>query len=471
MGTDPNLEGRRRGNGEFGNAEHADGNRPNLLGPGEVACSDCGTPTKRTSGLCRKCDPARKKGGAAAATPTRAQKQPKKSAIVDDSKPSLTPDQVKQCEYGNVPVVRRGAIVEGQVHRCKLATTGEFCHRHGGTSGESLGRTYAKAMAEAERGQCFPLKDEHWEQTEERIELAAADLVNMLDTDFSESMKAILAFAHAKRTSGSGRFSYNNQMYMVVQYVHRERRKGTDESEAWDRAIEAFSEPHHTKKDWEKLGRTVNDDALGVGVVWTTSARIKEEEDPNDPTADPVQTFIGSKVGYLNQFPLSETEGEPFDLPEYPEFANTPEGHGDPEAAIDSFVDLAHDLGVEVEFSDKPVYVGAKKVDGYMDAGAKKIVVDSTVAGGRAYSALTLAHELSHFWLEHGTDGQKETTVKDQELAAESAAHLMCLHHGIDTSDMSSRYLSGHSRGYRETGLGPFRSALKLFDDYLTAID
>src|SRR5690625_3113506 len=142
-------------------------------------CSECGAATRRRSGLCRRCDPARSSG-----KPRSAKRSNSGGLKVDRQAGSLTPDEVAACGYEFVPEYRGGEIVEGQTRQCRNAVRAPAteCHRHGGPQSASLGRSVAKATAQAERGECFPLSDEHWQQAQARVEVAQSQLETMLKT-------------------------------------------------------------------------------------------------------------------------------------------------------------------------------------------------------------------------------------------------------------------------------------------------
>ena len=156
-------------------------------------CGTCGRATKRRSGLCRRCDPAAKRNRDDAGGPSRpsmtsgVSTQRSDGPVLDRDADPIPVEEIGQCDFGAVPVVRRGLIVEGQTRTCKNAVRippgggATRCHKHGGDPSMSLGRTVAKARAEAGRGECFPLAPEHWDQQEQRLEAAQGRLLQILD--------------------------------------------------------------------------------------------------------------------------------------------------------------------------------------------------------------------------------------------------------------------------------------------------
>lgn len=160
-----NQQRHRRGTQRGGQFAPSQQEEPAIIGiapgAGERNCATCGAPTKRTSGQCRKCDPSRKK------TPSSASKTPTAASaeIYDTSGGPIPVEEIQQCTFEFVPQVRRGQAtvnLDGarSMRPCKNAVRApaERCHRHGGGVSTSLGRTFAKATAEAGRGSATRLR-------------------------------------------------------------------------------------------------------------------------------------------------------------------------------------------------------------------------------------------------------------------------------------------------------------------------
>lgn len=453
-----------------------------------TGCSSCGRATKRRSGLCRRCDPAAKRGRDDSSGPSRSggvagvTTQRSDGPVLDREAPSLTVEEIGQCDFGAVPVVRRGLIVEGQTRTCKNAIRipaggggPTRCHKHGGDPAMSLGRTVAKATAEAQRGECFPLAPEHWDQQEQRLEAAQGRLLQILDTDISALSAAFVRWrAHQHNTPS--RFSINNQMLVLVQHLGTATDEGLEGQDAWDRAIELSSEPHLTKTKWAELGRELNDDATGVGVIWWQGSQAPDPERRDGESDEDFEKRRREEGGFRGrhgahiQYPLSATNGDDYEVPPSP-LDNRPVAYGDPAAALSTIVDHAAESGFDVELVDKQPANGAY---GYWRASDRKIVVWSGAADGDpAAVAHIAAHELGHALLGHSTDEAKEDRRPDKEVAAESFAALVCAHHGIDASKNSAWYIDNWRQGagidMTAAGTGPLRSAVEAFDSYVTA--
>lgn len=450
-----------------------------------AVCSECGAATKRTSGLCRRCDPKAKKARdsrpARGASNTRGVERDRPTGpVLDREAGSLTVDQIGQCEFGFVPVYRSGAKLVGATRGCKNAViirpgTDPLCHQHGGATETSLGRTVAKATAEAGRGECFPLAAEHWDAVDQRLAAAQGRLLGMLDTDTSKLAQAFVAWRNQQGDTPS-RFSTNNQLLVLIQHYENASRSGLSDDEAWDAAVAASAEPHQTKAGWARLGREPDDDAQGVAVVWWqpgSSAPKQAEGESDEDFEKRVEGQPGwrGRHGALIQFPLSATSGDDYEMVEDPLASARPTGFGDAPSAIGTMSGLASDMGIEVDLVDRQPASGAM---GFWSASESKIVVWSGVGGGDERAvAHVLAHELGHARLGHSTDASNESRTAEKEVAAESFAALVCSHHGIDASEVSAFYID-HWRenagvNMKAAGFGPVRSAVAAFDDYVTA--
>jgi len=446
-------------------------------------CSECQQPTKRRSGKCRKCDPAARRSNDSTTGPGRpaarsgVRTDRRTGPDLDTDQPSLTLDEIGTCAYGFVPVYRHGAVIDGSHRGCKNAVKlpATHCHKHGGSTETSLGRTVAKAQAEAGRGQCYPLAAEHWDGSDQRLEAAQGQLLRILDTDTSDMADALVRW-RAQRGTTPDRFSVGNQLLVLVQHYGDAARAGADSDDAWSKAVELASEPHFTKSKWAELGRDINDDGEGVAVVWWqpggAPTPVREDGETDAELDERTKTGSGfrGRHGAHIQYPLSATNGDPYEVAPSP-MDDRPSGYGDPEPAIDAMQRLATDMGIKVKLTDAKPAGGAY---GYWRASSSEIVVWSGVAGGdKRAVAHVLAHELGHARLGHSTDAAAETRTPEKEVAAESFAALVCAHHGIDASRNSAFYVDEWRKGagidMTAAGTGPLRSAVEAFDEYVTA--
>lgn len=433
-------------------------------------CRKCGALTKRSSGLCRRCDPARAE---------KRERSARRVAYRDGASPSVKVDEVRQCAYQFVPLYR-GGVDTGDYRQCANAVVAPatLCHRHGGDRSASLGRSFAKAKAEAERGECFPLSSEWWDQTDARMEAAEGQLLSILSTDYDRLAQALVAAREQARRDSVARMSLGNQMLILTQHYSAAKSSGLSEQRAWEAAVGLVSEPHMTAAAWARHGRKPSDGASGVAAIWYKPYTPKQDEAENDDVPGLARDDQPKKpdnrtrwaIGAVIEYPLSATEGDDYEVANDPIGTYKPKGYGDAEAAIDTMQRVARNMGVEVE------YVERKPVEGYAywQASANKIVVWSGVADGdRMAVAHSLAHELGHARLGHGTEDAKDLNRPDKEAAAESFAALVCAHHGIGTSELSAMYVSDWRRSKdvkapRTSSV--FRSALQAYDEYVTEI-
>lgn len=455
--------------GHFAATQRSEPSSVELASP----CAQCGTATKRTSGLCRKCDPAR---AARSAKKKDSQRHRSAAALkVDTTAGTIPKDEIGQCEFSAVPVYASGAPIEGRTRQCANAVRlpAVLCHRHGGSKETSLGRTVAKANAEADRGECFPLADEHWENANARLEEAKGVLLKALSGDFTQMARMAAAYQTQTRGTGTSRWSTTNQMLAMAQHAQHvfESDPEIDSDELWSQTMARMSEPHMTAKRWAEHGREINPDADGVAVIWMAPKRDPKREpgetdEEYEERCRKAKPYFGGHIEHR----LSDTSGEPFDAPEHP-LDVRPAGYGDPEKAISQMERVASDNGIQIVYSD----IQPAGTYGYWRAADRQIAIWSGVAGGdRRAVAHTLAHELGHAMLGHSTTEEAEDHTADKEQAAEAFAIMATSHYGIDTTELGGFYIDSHRSGQRvdiETveDFGPFRSALQAFGDFAVA--
>lgn len=439
-------------------------------------CVECGVSTKRTSGYCRRCDPARSN-----------KKRPKPTTdkpevLVDRSADPIPVKDIRQCEYEFVPMYRTGGIVEGEFRQCRNAVRvpAVRCHCHGGDRATSLGRSVAKATAEAGRGECFPLSDKYWDQAASLAEEAYGLLAEMLENDTE-----LFARLHVAARSGHHRFSLNNQGLLAAQLIGRARRelvhelgKNPDIEAVFARTLELLEQPIFTEAKWRELGREVNHNATPLSVVWYQPGgmfELKQRDGESDQEftercGGNTQGYARSKVGAHTQFLLSDTTGEPYTQQAHPlqDPGLVKAGSTPPEHVTQHLVDIASDMGIQVDLVDhKPSHGYA-----YWAPSENRIVVWKGVGGGNpAAVAHAMAHELGHAWLGHSTDAGIERETPDREAAAESFAYLVMAHNKVDTRDLSSWYITGWRKDAgveMERGGGTaWKSACNAYSEYV----
>lgn len=436
---------------------------------GETSCATCGTPTKRRSGLCRRHDPAHTKAAEHAA-PKSGNNKTNSGPALDTEATPVPADELRQCEYNYVPDHRAHGDTGGY-RQCKNAVRNPatVCHEHGGDPTLSLGRTFAKASAEAGRNACYPLHPDHWNNSSARLEAAYGDLLAMLDTDTTAFAAAVAALRAQQAIDGSGRFSAGNQMLLLAQYAnHAMHADGLDSEAAVEKAMGLLAEPTMTAKAWAEHGRHATE--RGAVVVYFFRAKVERRDNETDDEFEK-RVKAGRMHGSSHfEYPLSHTDGEPYEQPDSPLDERIVAGHGEPAVAKSRLMAVAERWGIPLEVvSTRP----AGGSYGYWD-GRKAVVWDR---GGQDEWAVlhTAAHELGHAKLGHLSDQSAETSRADCEAAAESFAHLVSAHFGADSTETSAGYIrdwqKAHGVDMRAGGYKAMRSAVAAFDQFLTELD
>lgn len=455
------------------------------LGTSGNPCSDCGQMTQRTSGLCKRCDPARKRA-------STSHRETRHTVSYDTNAGSVPAGEIVQCSFQFVPQLRSGGFMVNDdgtnvTRPCKNAVRapGERCHRHGGETSTSLGRTLSKAMAEAGRGECFPLSEDHWLQADERIAAAQGRLMDIISTDTTALAAMSRQIRNFRKEHGAGRFRPSNQMLILLQYAQTLEVDDGSDVDIFERAAELASEPHHTKEGWAKLGREINDGATGVAVIWAAprtrrlpaaeAAETGNEHDAEgaEPEREP-STYLTMATGGHIQYRLGDTNGEPFEVPPADMIdAFVPKSVGNPSAATDALTNFGRAHGFNIKFTDTKPSSGAY---GYWQSSTSEIVVWNGVAGGdKAAVFHVLAHEMGHAWMGHSTNDGAEINTPDKEVAAEAFAAMVCREFGMDSGELSATYIDGYRAAggvnMESSGLGPIVTALSSFDDFMTQFE
>jgi antirestriction protein ArdC len=179
-------------------------------------------------------------------------------------------------------------------------------------------------------------------------------------------------------------------------------------------------------KTWQSMGRQVRTGEKGLQIL-APVFRPKTEDDPDDQ--DEQMRLIGWRIAYT--FDVSQTEGEPL-----PEPVTRLQGEG-PEGLFEGLVVHAEQLGFTV-LTEQPT--ASPHANGEMDPINKIIRVRPDV--DHAQQCKTLAHELAHALLGHGTEEFSDSRSRG-EIEAESVAYMVCNTAGLDTSGYSLGYV-GH---------------------------
>lgn len=440
-----------------------------------MPCGACGSPTARKSGLCRHCDPAHKTGGGSAAKGKPA--GGKNHLPIDETAAPVTAAEVAQCGFEFVPTSAGGG---GGVRRCKNAvrTPAHLCHRHGGPAGSSFaGKTYAKAVAEAERGELRPVAPSWWAGAEARYEALEGQVAAMLATDPSRLGDMYARLSAQRAVDGTGRFSTGNQLMMLVQHAHNLAWDADGNevpiSDVLDQAMGLMAEPHMTASNWEKAGRRPLPGAAAVPVMHYRPGEWLEREpgETDEEWAERRRNAAGHRR-YLLQYPLSATDGDPYTQPPSPLDQPLPAGHGNPNEVLDQLAGYAASQGLTVTYVDDKPAGGAEGY--YLPDTGEVVVWNGTAGGDPAARAHVVAHEVGHAVMGHGTDASAEDRRGDREAAAETFAYLVTSRFGIDSAEMSSWYI-GHWQpqagvNLANGGVSAVKSAIVAADDLFAGL-
>jgi antirestriction protein ArdC len=207
-------------------------------------------------------------------------------------------------------------------------------------------------------------------------------------------------------------------------------------------------------KTWQSMGRQVRTGEKGLQIL-APVFRPKTEDDPEDQ--DEQMRLIGWRLAYT--FDVSQTEGEPL-----PEPVTRLQGEG-PEGLFEGLVAHAEQLGFTLKYgADLNIPAGT---NGYMDPVNKIIWIRPE--NDHAQQCKTLAHELAHVLLGHGTEEFSDSRSRG-EIEAESVAYMVCQTAGLDTSGYSLGYVGHwapegkHAEEIAKTATRVVNTARKILD-------
>ncbi len=175
-------------------------------------------------------------------------------------------------------------------------------------------------------------------------------------------------------------------------------------------------------RTWQRLGRQVRKGERGIAVLAPCTYKAKATDD--QPESDEGRRVLrGFRVVHV--FDVSQTDGEPL-----PALA-APLLEGDaPTALWDGLAAQVEAAGFSIERGD---CAGA---NGRTDFLRHVVRVRADVDAAQA--AKTMAHELAHVLLDHGTSSCRGRA----EVEAESVAFLVCAGAGMETSSYSFPYVT-----------------------------
>ena len=182
-------------------------------------------------------------------------------------------------------------------------------------------------------------------------------------------------------------------------------------------------------RSWKKMNRYVKKGEKGIKIL---APLIKKETVINKETGE--EKEINDLRGFFltTVFDVSQTEGEPLPIPQFPVLQEETELY---EFLIDAFA--PHILIEEVE----KIKDGVR---GYYDRKAHRIAIYADLP--TMEKASVLLHERAHSIL-HQSEEAAEWPSEIKELEAESVAYIVLRMLGFESGDRSFVYLAGWSRG------------------------
>ncbi len=199
----------------------------------------------------------------------------------------------------------------------------------------------------------------------------------------------------------------------------------------------AFQRPDASRvagyKAWQSMGRQVRKGEKGIAILAPMVRRIDDADGEKvDARDDSGRVIVRFRTVYV--FDVDQTDGD--DLPEGPcQRLESDSGLTD---TIDALAGHAMAEGLDIDRSEI-----AGETNGYIDRGARRIVIDSGLS--RDQSLKTLVHELAHW---HDLGCEEATYERDAaEIVAESVAYIVGQSLGLDTSSYSAGYVATWARG------------------------
>jgi len=250
------------------------------------------------------------------------------------------------------------------------------------------------------------------------------------------------------------RYSLGNQLLLMMQaeergvvpqfflpYGNRSRRTG------WFRHHRHVCEGETGFKVWAAVKRRPTEEQVAE---WEAAGR-KVRRDPDGRLSRQV---VGFRLE--STFDLSQTAGEPFEVPTVQRLRRQRVGGAglpqlldgdDPTDAFDDTVKLINDAGYGFELAEPGSrYLGT--ANGVTVAGdVMQVKVRDDVS--TAQRLKTTLHELAHIRCDHLTDARlgEDLHRGRRETEAESVAHIVCKALGLDTTAYSDAYVMGWANG------------------------
>ena len=416
--------------------------------------------------------------------------------------------EVGRCEM-DVAEYRSGATT-GNKTRCKMACLAPetTCYRHGGALTHSFGDiTYARALAQAGRGELRVADAAVWSTDEMHTVVASEALVGLLTTDTTALISRFIATASFDTEHGTGRFRGSNPMLLAYSWTRHGTALGLDGDDLTDYVCGRLSEPHHTAAGWAKLGRLVDSDApRALVIAMATYPRVPRHKGESDiahearieaallatdstlvaGSIEMRDAIRGVKVGTrttitnLAEYTESNTTETPAEASKAPADKTyqgrttdpltgaLPPGHGDTDAAYTSVVSflVSHDISVR-----HVTGVGGGAAASYTPA-------TRTVRLGpfenRTSELASLLHEAGHALAGHtghaqGTSSDPAAEVEAELFAATTLRWLGCS--SPEATQVSAFYVQGYARRINRTAAAGCAARVgELFGSFVTSL-
>lgn len=294
------------------------------------------------------------------------------------------------------------------------------------------------------------------QSTEERDEFLAK-----IKADFDERLARIAAdpaqwvqFIEQVAAFGA-RYSLTNQLLLLMQADEREITPqfflpygNKDKTSGWLKEQRQVRKGETAFKIWAPVTRRPTEDEAQR---WEAAGRKVKR----DNRGRPVIQLVGFRL--MNTFELSQTDGEPFEVPSIQRTRRLKVIGGrtaqlltgeDPTDAYDDVVKLIKDADYSFELAPPGSrYLGEANGVTVTGATVRVVKVRDDVSG--AQRVKTTVHELAHIRCEHadGTRLGEDLHRGRKETEAESVAHIVCKALGLDTQAYSDAYVLGWANG------------------------
>lgn len=294
------------------------------------------------------------------------------------------------------------------------------------------------------------------QSTEERDEFLAK-----IKADFDERLARIAAdpaqwvqFIEQVAAFGA-RYSLTNQLLLLMQADEREITPqfflpygNKDKTSGWLKEQRQVRKGETAFKIWAPVTRRRTEDEAQK---WKAAGRKVKRANRGRP----VIQLVGFRL--MNTFELSQTDGEPFEVPSIQRTRRLKVIGGrtaqlltgeDPTDAYDDVVKLIKDADYSFELAPPGSrYLGEANGVTVTGATVRVVKVRDDVSG--AQRVKTTVHELAHIRCEHadGTRLGEDLHRGRKETEAESVAHIVCKALGLDTQAYSDAYVLGWANG------------------------